>query len=155
VILIEVPNKITFSGGTTNITGVIVVDRPLLDTTLNTITFSGGGSLSGPENLPASYGELRILTGSAILAPQFSVNFSGGSSSIGGNIVAKNAVFSGGSGGTVNGSVILTGGGTLTLSGGSGFTIGNATAGVPAGMRFSGPVLPLPTTYDEIKISGW
>jgi hypothetical protein len=95
------------------------------------------------------------MVGSAILAPNFNLNFSGGSTSLGGSIVVKNAVFSGGSGGGVDGSVILTGTGTLTLSGGSSFTIGNAFGGVPAGMRFSGPMVPQPTTYDEIKISGW
>jgi hypothetical protein len=154
VILIEAPNKITFSGGV-NVTGVIVVDKPTEATSTNAITFSGGGSISGPESLDASYAPLTSMTGASILAPNFNTTFSGGSTSMGGSIVVKNAVFSGGSGGTVNGSVIIAGSGTLTLSGGSGFTIGNATAGIPTGMKFSGPMVPQPTTYDEIKISGW
>jgi hypothetical protein len=154
VILIEAPNKITFSGGV-DITGVIVVDKPSEATSTNAITFSGGGAISGPESLPASYAPLTSMTGASILAPNFNTTFSGGSTSMGGSIVVKNAVFSGGSGGNVNGSVILAGTGTLTLSGGSGFTIGNAFGGVPAGMRFSGPLTPSPATYDEIKISGW
>jgi len=155
VILIEAPNKITFSSGSTNITGVIVVDKPNEPTSTNSITFSGGGAISGPENLDASYAPLTSMTGASILAPNFNTTFSGGSTSIGGSIVVKNAVFSGGSGGVVNGTVMIAGTGTLTLSGGSGFTIGNGSAGIPTGMRFSGPMIPEPTTYDEIKISGW
>jgi hypothetical protein len=158
VILIEAPNKITFSSGSTKITGVIVTDKPNEPTTTNSITFSGGGTVLGPENLPASYGALRTMTGTAILAPNFSLNFSGGSASIGGSIMAKTALFSGGSGGTVDGSMILMSTSTTVMStsfsGGSTLIIGTARSGVPAGMVFSGGVSPEAASYEEIPATG-
>jgi hypothetical protein len=153
VILIEAPNKITFSSGSTKITGVIVVDKPSESTSTNSITFSGGGTLLGPENLPASYGALRTMTGSAILAPNFGLTFSGGSTSLGGSVVAKNATFSGGSGGSVNGTVLLTGTDPLVLSGGSHFDIGNASAGFPTGMTFGGSLEGRSETYLEVPVN--
>jgi hypothetical protein len=155
VVLIEAPNRITFSGGSTKVTGVIVVDKPTEGTTTNSITFSGGGQVLGPENLPASYGELRTMTGAALLAPNFNLTFSGGSGTMGGSIAVKNAVFSGGSGGTINGTVMIMGANTLTLSGGSGFTIGAGIGGIPTGMQFSGPVLAEPFSYEEIPTTGF
>src|SRR5205814_6500798 len=111
------------------------------------IIFSGGGTLLGPENLDPSYGPLRTMTGTAILAPNFSLNFSGGSSTLGGSVMARTAVFSGGSGGTVNGTVMLMDSNTLTMSGGSTFNIGNPTSGIPTEMKFSGPLLPMAPSY--------
>jgi hypothetical protein len=151
LIYIEAPNRVTFSGGT-HITGVIVVDNPNETTSTNSITFSGGGTLLGPENLPSSYGDLRDMTGASILAPNFAVNLTGGSASFGGSILAKSVGLSGGSGGSVNGAVITYGTASTTFSGGSGFTFTNTgPAAVPTtGLSFSGHFAPVPTSYTEL-----
>jgi hypothetical protein len=151
LIYIEAPNQVTFSGGT-HITGVIVVDKPNDTTSTNSITFSGGGTMLGPENLPASYGALRSMTGASILAPNFAVNMTGGSASFGGSMLVKSIGLSGGSGGSVNGTVISYGTALTTFSGGSGFTFTNTgAAAVPTtGVSFSGHLAPVASTYTEI-----
>jgi hypothetical protein len=150
LIYIETPNKVTFSGGT-NMTGVIVVDNPNEATPTNAIIFSGGGVMQGPENLDSSYGTLRTMTGASILAPNFAVTLTGGSATFGGSVLAKSVSLSGGSGGSVNGSVISYGTASTTFSGGSGFTFTNVgPASIPtAGVRFSGYFLPVQDSYLE------
>ena len=149
VVLIEAPSQVTFSGGV-NIEGVIVVVNPTEGTSTNTITISGGGTLKGPENLPDTYGDLKAMTGSAILAPNYNLVLTGGSASFGGAIVAKSVGLSGGSGGTSTGSVITMGTSLVTWSGGSGFTFNGQTNGVPAGLRFTGSFKPVPESYAEV-----
>jgi hypothetical protein len=151
VVLIEAPNQITFSGGCV-IRGVVVVANPEEATSTNKIVFSGGSSILGVEALPDvdPYKPLRLLTGSALLAPTFAVTMSGGSSSFGGSVVCKSMVGSGGSGGSVAGTVILTGNSLLTLSGGSGFNISAGTGmGIPTGMTFGGNFIPRYETWEE------
>jgi hypothetical protein len=148
VIYIEAPNKVLFSGGA-HITGVIVVDNPDEATSTNSITIEKGGTLNGPENLSESFGELRNLTGAAILAPNFGLVMTGGSATVGGTTIVKSLLLSGGSGGTFNGSLILTGNSTLSMSGGSGITISGPPAGSIAGVKFSGSYQPLMETYLE------
>lgn len=150
VILIEAPNKVTFSGGA-NIQGVIVVDKPTEGTSTNMITFSGGGTMTGPETLPASYAPLTTMTGSAVLAPNFGLTLTGGSASFGGVVIAKSIALSGGSGGSSTGSVISMSTASTTWSGGSGFTLtGTASTATPVGVRFSGNFNPVPSSYDEV-----
>ena len=151
LVYIEAPNKVTFSGGT-HLTGVIVVDNPSEATSTNAIIFSGGGTMLGPENLPASYGALRTMTGASILAPNFTVTMTGGSASFGGSIFAKAVSLSGGSGGIVNGTVVSYGAASTTFSGGSGFTFTNTgPAAIPTtGVSFSGKLSPVSSTYTEI-----
>jgi Tfp pilus assembly protein PilX len=150
VIYIEAPNKVTFSGAA-KITGVIVVDNPNETTSTNTIIFSGGSTLTGPENLDASYGELRSMTGASIIAPNFSVSLSGGSSSFGGSVLAKSVSASGGSGGTVNGSVLAYGTASTTYSGGSGFTFSNSVNVLPSvGLSFTGHFFAVLPSYQEV-----
>lgn len=150
LIYIETPNKVTFSGGT-HVTGVIVVDNPNDTTSTNSITFSGGGVMQGPENLPSSYGALTTMTGAAILAPNFALTLTGGSATFGGSVFVKSVALSGGSGGSVNGSVIAYGASSTTFSGGSGFTFTNTgpTAIPTAGVRFSGQFKPRSDSYKE------
>jgi hypothetical protein len=150
LIYIEAPNKVTFSGGT-HITGVIVVSDPNETTSTNAITFSGGGVVQGPENLPASYGALTTMTGVSVLAPNFGLTLTGGSATFGGSVFAKSVSLSGGSGGSVSGSVIAYGGANTTFSGGSGFTFTNVgSATIPtAGLHFSGRFTPIADSYSE------
>jgi hypothetical protein len=150
LIYIEAPNKVTFSGGA-KITGVIVVDNPTEGTTTNSIIFSGGSTLKGPEFLDASYGALRTMTGGSILAPNFSVSLSGGSSTFGGSVLAKSLSMSGGSGGNVSGSVITYGTAGMTFSGGSFINFTNTGAAPkPVGAYFAGHLAADPETYSEV-----
>ena len=131
VVYVASPNKVSFSGQS-SITGVIAVDtdNPVGNLSTNQIVFSGGTTARGVEYLDESFGDLRKLTGSFILAPGYSITLSGGFDAAGGAVVADK----------------------LTMSGGSDITVGTATIGLPAGLKFSNHYLPLPSTYDEVKV---
>ncbi len=148
VMYIETPNRVTFSGNTT-IQGVIVVQNNPTGTN-NALTFSGNVSATGPETLPASYGDLRNLTGSFILRTNFALTMSGNFGTIGGSIVVGSMTFSGNAGGTVNGTVISTTSDPVRLSGNSTITINSqSTSNYPAGVFFGSHFAPLPATYVE------
>ena len=69
VMFIETPNRIRFTGNCT-IQGVIVVQaNPTGDLSSNQLSFTGNVNASGPETLPASYGDLRTLTGASSSPP--------------------------------------------------------------------------------------
>ena len=152
VVYIETPNKVSFSGNTT-IQGVIVAqNNPTGNVTTNTLTFSGNVSASGPETLPASYGNLRNLTGSFILAPNFALTMSGNFGTVGGSIIVGQMTFSGNAGGTINGSVINMTNSATTISGNSTITINSqGTSNYPAGVFFGSHFSPLPFTYVEVS----
>jgi hypothetical protein len=119
---------------------------------MNEIIISGGGLLEGPETLGSEYGELRNMTGASILAPNHILTFTGGSASIGGTIIGKSLLLSGGGNGTVKGSVILTSDVESTFSGGSSITVTSTGAGaIPTtGVSFTGQLAPVATSYTEI-----
>ncbi|HNX27240.1 MAG TPA: hypothetical protein PKK48_07520, partial [Phycisphaerae bacterium] len=106
VIYIEAPNKVTFSGQS-YITGVIVTQQGTSDSS-SVISFTGGGYISSPENLPdtAAYSTVRSLPGTALLAPGFSVKFTGNMSAMSGTMAADNFSFSGSGSMDVKGSII-------------------------------------------------
>jgi hypothetical protein len=152
VIYIEAPNKVTFSGGT-KINGVIVVDNPNEATSTNSIIFSGGATIKGPETLDSTYGDLRTMTGASILAPNFTVSMSGGTSTFGGSMLVKTISMSGGSGGNINGSVITYGSAGMSFTGGSALNFTNtAPAAKPAGAYFAGHLKADPQTYSEVGL---
>ena len=153
VILIEAPNQVTFSGGPT-IRGVIVAANPEEASAGNKISFTGGTTVHGPETLPDSFGTLKAMKGSVVLAPNFSLDLSGGSTTFGGAVLAKAMTVTGGSGGTITGTVMLTGNAELSMTGGSTITIADGGAGVPpipSGMRFTHTYAPYPATYLEVS----
>ena len=153
VLFIDTPNKVSFSG-TTTVQGVIAVQttNPSGNLSTNQLSFSGGTIAQGVESLDDSFAELRKLTGSFILAPGFSLNMSGGFSGTGGAIVCDKLTMSGGTSGNLGGSLIIMQDTVMTMSGGSDITVGTATIGLPAGLKFSNHYLPLPSTYDEVKV---
>jgi hypothetical protein len=150
VIYIETPNKVSF-GGNLTLQGVIVTqNNPTGDTSTNTLSFAGNVSASGVQTLPASFGNLRNLTGAAILAPDFAVSFGGNFGTIGGSIIASKMSFSGNAGGTVIGSVINLNDTAMTLAGSSDIIIqSQGTSQFPAGVKFGSNYAPLPGTYLE------
>lgn len=152
VILVEAPNQVTFSGTSgTTIRGVIVVVNPTETTSTNKINFTGGVSMYGAETLADSFGELRAMTGTSILAPNFNVEMQGGSTSIGGTILARNLVLSGASGGSIAGNIMLTGTAPLMIPQDSTITIkAPLTSGTPAGLVLTHSYMLLPKTYLEV-----
>jgi len=95
IVYVESPNKVTFSGNCT-LAGLIVCEQPSVDNlNANKITFSGNASLSAVVPAGSQYDGLRDLTGSAVLAPGYSVKFSGQSNAVGGCMVASEFEFTG------------------------------------------------------------
>lgn len=152
VVYIETPNKVSFSGNLT-LQGVIAVqDNPTGTVTSNIIDFGGNVSFSGVETLPSSYGALRNLKGSMLLAPTFAVKMRGNFGVIGGSVIASKMEFSGNAGGTVKGSIINLEDTAMSLSGNTDIIIeSQGTTQYPAGVFFGSNYVPLPDTYEEVQ----
>ena len=152
VLYIETPNKVTFNGNL-NIQGVIVTqNNPLGNLSTNIVNFGGSVNAQPVSSLPESYGDLRTLTGSFLLAQGFAANFTGNFGMLQGAIIADKISFSGNAGGTVKGSIVSLTNNPLTVSGTSDVTIASTgTTDYPAGVYFSSKYSPLPGTYEEIK----
>lgn len=152
VVYIEAPNKISFTGNL-DVQGVIVVqNNPPGDWNSNYIDFGGNVSFQGVETLPASYGTLRELTGSAFLAPNFALKMRGNFGTIGGTIVASQSEFTGNAGGTIRGSLINLEDSTVTTTGNTDLAFDPEGANTnPAGLRFSGRYVPIPDSYSEVQ----
>ena len=151
VLLIKAPNRVSFSQNST-IRGVIVVENgAALDLVNNRIDIGGNVKAEGVETLPESYGELRNLTGAFILAPGFSVNFTGNFGTVSGSVIASEINFTGNAGGTIKGSMISTEDVPLDINGNSEIVIASTgTKNYPTGVTFGKKYTPLPDTYREI-----
>lgn len=155
VLYIQTPNKIKFAGNVT-ITGAIVVENnPQGDPTTNSLYFGGNVSAQPMSSLPSNSnfpaGE-KALTGAFILAPQFSVTFTGNFGTIGGSIVASQLTYSGNAGGVVDGTVINLNDTAMSMAGTSDIVIASTgTSNYPAGVSFGNKFAPLPGTYDEVS----
>jgi hypothetical protein len=118
VLLIETPNVVNFEGKAV-VSGIIIGDGSIdAESADNSITFSGqvvGNDvtiLSGEE-----FEGIKKETGTFILAPGFSLEFSGQANHMSGVIAANGITFSGEAGGTVNGSIINYSENPMTISG--------------------------------------
>jgi len=162
VLYIEPPNQVTFSG-TTTITGVIVTDEPSSSDgglAANYIKFTGNVSTYGVENLPtgADYDGLRDLTGSFLLAPGFSAQFTGNSNTVNGCMVASEFKFGGDTGNPKKDeSDTMIRGGIVNLRD-SVFQVGGHARLVvdlqdpdkhPAGIKSSTKLVCVPASYSE------
>ncbi len=119
VVYIESPNHVVFSGNTT-ITGVVVAEGDAdFPEAGDQIEFTGNLSSQGVSQLPAgaAFDGLRDKTGTFILAPGFSLSFSGNFHTINGAIAASGLSFSGNAGGTVTNAVINYSNSEMDLSG--------------------------------------
>ncbi len=151
VLLIQTPNKVSFGGNVTIQGAIVVQNNPTGTSSQNVLNFSGNTTVSGVETLPASYGNLRSLTGAFILAPSFAVNFSGDFGAVNGSIIADNINFSGNSGGNINGSIINLQNLPMTVNGSSDIIItSTGTTNYPTGVFFGSNYVPLADTYREI-----
>jgi hypothetical protein len=113
----------------------------------------GNTNIQGVESLPASFGALRDLTGSFVLAPNFHATFSNNFSTINGSIIAGKVTMSGNAGGTILGTIVsLEPNAPFTLSGNTSITISSTgTTNYPAGVKFSAHYAPLADTYAEFR----
>jgi type 1 fimbria pilin len=155
VIYIEQPNSVTFNGNA-SIQGVIVTDtdKPAGNLTTNSIKFTGSFSAQGVESLDPSYGNLRNLSGSFMLMPNFAVTFTGNfDATAHGNIVVDQASMTGSSSVKLDGSLVILKDTPMTMGGNSQLTAGDNALGFPAGLKFSNRYVALPDTYDEVKIA--
>jgi len=150
VILIEPPNKVTFNGHVT-ITGVIVGSGDLDHySDENEIYFAGNVTCRPVSELPDSFGALRSLTGTLILAPGFKVSFTGSFETESGTIAASALSFSGDAGGVVKGSVINYGNTELSIGGNTNLRFDRQDAGSsPAGFRKTIRLTCNQSTYTE------
>ena len=151
VLYVETPNRIEFSGNTV-INGVIVVqNNPTGNPMMNVLDFRGSVTAKGVETLPESYGDLRKLTGSFVLAPSFHVAMSGNFGTINGSIIASKVSMTGNAGGTVMGSVIGLDDTQMSVNGSAEITIASTgTTNYPAGVYFKLKYVPLMDTYEEV-----
>ncbi len=107
IVYIEAPNIVQFAGQTT-LNGIVVTeenDSPISDCK---ITFAGGVEVGGIEILPDTpeFADVKLQTGTFVVAPGFDVTFAGHFSAINGCIAADKLTFTGTAEGTVRGSVI-------------------------------------------------
>ena len=133
--------------------GVIVCQEPAVDNLkTNNLHFSGNMSTSGVENLPADsqYDGLRELTGSFLLAPGFSVRFTGNFNTINGCMVASEFEFSGSAGGRIKGGVVNLRDSPFQMTGNANLTIDldNAVEN-PAGLRANFRLVCVSGSYGE------
>jgi len=152
VVYVQAPNKVSFTGNVTMI-GTIVCDTPAVyNLTNNKIKFTGNVSSQGVESLPAGaqYDGLRDLTGSFLLAPGFSAEFTGNSSMVNGCMVASQFKFTGNSGGRIKGGAVCLADSSFTLTGNSPLIIDkNGFPDNPAGLSSSYKVVCIPGSYAE------
>lgn len=107
VLYIETPNVVVFAGQAT-VTGIIVGDGIVGDSSsLNRLVFSGQVDCYDVSRLEgAEFDAIKQETGTFILAPGFSVDFSGQTTVDNGAIAASGIRFTGQAGGTIHGSII-------------------------------------------------
>jgi hypothetical protein len=152
VVYIQPPNKVTFSGNT-SIIGVIVADEPPVDNlTANQIKFTGNVSTAGVENLPpgADYNGLRDLTGSFLLAPGFSTQFTGNFNTVNGCMVASEFKFTGNAGGNILGGLVNLRDSVVQLTGNARLVIDRQDASEhPAGIVSSTKLVCVSGSYSE------
>ena len=154
ILYIKTPAKVTFAGNT-NIQGCIVVENnPQGTPTTDTMTFVGNTTATAINTLPANAtfpaGE-RALTNSFLLAPNFSVSFSGNFGTVGGSMIADNFTFTGNAGGTVNGSIVGLGDKAMSFTGNANIVINSSGAGtIPSGAVFNSKYVARSNSYQEV-----
>ncbi len=152
VLYIETPNVVKFRGNV-DVHGTIVTqNEPTGTVATNILDFSGNVRAQGIETLPESFGDLRQLTGSFLLAPKFHAKFSGNFGTVNGSIMADKISMTGNAGGTVVGTVVNLANNMMTVYGSSEIIIASTgTTNYPAGVFFSSRYVPLPDTYEEVR----
>jgi len=154
VLFIETPNIVHFSGQAT-VNGIIVGDGTTDETSSeNGLRFSGQVECQDVSNLEGiEFEEIKQETGTFILAPGFSVDFSGQTYVENGAIAASGIKFTGQAGGTINGSIINYSTDPVVLDGQSTLVFNRSGAEEnPAGFAPLKRLNYKPSTYQEIVL---
>lgn len=117
VVYIEAPNTVTFTSKVT-LNGLVATDQGA-DLSSCKVSFMGQVEAFGVEALPATpqFAAVKEMTGTFIAAPGFDVNFAGQFTTINGTVAADKLTFTGGSGGTIKGSLLGLSGAPTTIEG--------------------------------------
>ena len=152
VLFIEQPNVVTFAGQAT-VRGIIVGDGDVGSSEPNNkLVFSGQVECLDVSGLTgAEFDGIKEQTGTFILAPGFSAQFSGQTTIDNGAIAASGITFTGQAGGTINGSIInYSPTQPVILSGQSSLSFHRSgTETSPAGFSPTTRLNYLPQTYAE------
>lgn len=151
IVFIESPNRVQFTGNV-EITGIIIgegdLDFPYDD---DQLIFRGNVSSHSVSELGAAFGDLRLETGTFLLAPGFSVSFGGSFLSLNGAIAASAVEFFGKTGGIINGSVLNYGENPMTLDGSVSLVFDRSdTQEIPAGFESEIVLQYDPESYSEM-----
>jgi hypothetical protein len=137
-----------------NLTGVIVTATPPegSPTASHRIYFKNNCTINGVENLEgAQFNALRQMTGSAILAKGFELEFENNLDSVSGVIAAEKVILHNNLDGTIYGNIIIYGNEGLEFKNNSHLRVDHSRySGVPAGFIADPPRLAVqPNTYAE------
>lgn len=153
IVFIEQPNIVTFDGSA-SVTGIIIGDGDVdAASELNQVVFSGNVNTYGVSELPdeEQFTDLKTQTGSFLLAPGFSVSFSGNTNVDNGAIAANGISFSGNAGGIVNGTIMNYSQDPVSLAGNSNLVLNpSGTMTNPAGFTPTKILEFVPASYTEI-----
>jgi Tfp pilus assembly protein PilX len=152
VLFIEQPNKVHFSGQVT-IRGIIVGNSAVGDDSPdNNLKFTGQVQCLGMSELTGTeFDAIKNETGTFIIAPGFSADFSGQANVVNGVIAVGGARFTGQAGGTINGSIINYSTDPVVLSGQSSLSFNRSgRTNNPAGFAAAQVVEYNATSYSEV-----
>jgi len=153
VLFIEQPNKVHFSGQVT-IRGIIVGNSAVGDDSPdNNLKFTGQVQcLDVAELTGAEFDAIKNETGTFIIAPGFSADFSGQANVVNGVIAVAGARFTGQAGGTINGSIINYSTDPIELAGQSSLLFNRSgRTNNPAGFTGAQVVEYNATSYSEVR----
>lgn len=151
VLFIETPNNVTFAGKAT-VNAVIVGNGSIYEeSSANSLTFAGQVVANDVSTLEGEeFAGIKEETGTFVMAPGFSLDFSGQALSMSGVIAGSGISFSGQAGGTVNGSIINYSQTPMTLSGQTELMFNRSGPGSDPSGFTSNHVLEFnPTSYSE------
>jgi hypothetical protein len=155
VVWIEQPNQVTFSGNT-NVCAIIVGNgSPTDNSGTNSITFGGSLSSQPVSSLPLEpqFEGIRNEVGTFIMAPGFQATFTGPFTTVSGAIAANGIEFSGGAGGTINGSLVNYSPNPMVCSGNNDLLFNRSgLSEVPAGFVPEVVLHYDPSSYSEAAI---
>jgi hypothetical protein len=154
VMWIESPNRVIFKNNV-DFTGVIVADPPDPDADPDDhyIYFKNNLDMHGVDMLPDTpeFHDLRGLSGSAVIASGYILEFKNNFSSVDGTICVDTLILKNNLEATVFGSLIIMGDGGLVFQNNSTLTIDRSHYDQTPGITASGPVslVPVPDSYSE------
>ena len=154
VLYIEGSNVIEIGGGSTLQCVIAAANNVPLNTANNLISFTGSVTAQPVDTLPASFGDVRKLTGAFIIAPGYRVRMWGSFGQVSGSIICSQFQMGGSAEGTLKGSVIQTHDLPATLEGSAEIIVASVgTTEYPPGVTFGVHYTSVPGSYTEVAVS--